>query len=139
MQTFRLCNCRCSRNRGLPGHIDLGRRLASLRDDGVLILGSGSLTHNLRALNQTGRVLEAPVQPWVAEFTDWIAEQGDIRRRGRHSRLSRAPRLLRRRTIPTMSISCRCPLPWVPEDGGKGKRVHASYEYGILAMDTYRV
>ncbi len=121
---------------GSAWHIDLGRRLASLRDDGVLILGSGSLTHNLRALNQTGRVLEAPVQPWVAEFTDWIADKvtsGDVDAIAAY-----------RETAPFAKENHPydehfLPLPFAMGAGGgsKGKRVHASYEYGILAMDTY--
>jgi 4,5-DOPA dioxygenase extradiol len=46
----------------------LGRALAPLRDEGVLVVGSGFLTHNLRALRAGG------LPSWASEFDAWTAE-----------------------------------------------------------------
>ncbi|MCX5234975.1 dioxygenase family protein [Streptomyces prunicolor] len=47
--------------------MDIGRKLAPLRDEGVLIVGSGFFTHNLAALRHTG----GGVPTWSSEFDDW--------------------------------------------------------------------
>ncbi|MBB5119992.1 extradiol ring-cleavage dioxygenase [Streptomyces eurocidicus] len=55
--------------------METGRRLAPLRDEGVLIVGSGFFTHNLAALRHTG-----PTPPgWSAEFDAWGREALDAR------------------------------------------------------------
>lgn len=56
-----------------PEHLfTLGRRLAPLRDEGVLIVGSGFMTHGLPYLEF--RVPDAPAPSWSAEFDAWAAE-----------------------------------------------------------------
>ncbi|MEU6253229.1 class III extradiol ring-cleavage dioxygenase [Streptomyces sp. NPDC047043] len=47
--------------------MEIGRKLAPLRDEGVLIVGSGFFTHNLAALRHTG----GGVPTWSSEFDDW--------------------------------------------------------------------
>lgn len=59
---------------------ELGRLLAPLRDAGVLVMGSGFLTHNLSRMDMSRGSASAPPS-WSAEFDDWAtraAESGDI-------------------------------------------------------------
>lgn len=55
-----------------PGELfRLGQRLAPLRDEGVLIIGSGFSTHNLRAMDLSGPSA-GPPPAWSSEFDDWL-------------------------------------------------------------------
>jgi len=50
--------------------LEVGRRLAPLRDQGVLIVGSGFTTHNLDDIDPAGGRLAPPPQ-WSVEFDEW--------------------------------------------------------------------
>lgn len=67
-------------------HYDLGRELAALRSEGVLILGSGNIVHNLRMMQW--RALEP--YPWATEFDRTAAE---LITSGNHDRLVDYPAL----------------------------------------------
>ena len=68
----------------LPTHdpyrlLAIGARLAALRDEGVLVIGSGFLTHGLPFL--TDFRLDAKPPTWSVEFDAWAAEamaRGDV-------------------------------------------------------------
>lgn len=51
-------------------HFALGRTLRALRDEGVMVVGSGQITHNLRAADFSASAEDA--DPRVGEFTDWF-------------------------------------------------------------------
>ncbi len=50
------------------GHFELARRLAPLRDEGVVIAGSGDFVHNLRAWKRAG----GDAYPWATGFNEAV-------------------------------------------------------------------
>lgn len=50
-------------------HVDLGKELSSLRDKGVLIIGSGNLVHNLRNIRWEPN---AKPYDWAIEYDEWL-------------------------------------------------------------------
>jgi 4,5-DOPA dioxygenase extradiol len=57
-------------NLGGAHHIALGQALAPLRDEGVLIVGSGGATHNLRAFFGG-----EDTPDWARTFNEWLCER----------------------------------------------------------------
>ena len=50
--------------------LELGKHLAPLREQGIMIIGAGTLTHNLRE-GLSGKYITPP--NWVTDFNDWVA------------------------------------------------------------------
>ena len=118
-------------------HYVLGQALAPLRDDGVLVIGSGSITHNLRALFSARLPIDAPAPTWVTDFTDWMADRmaADAIDDVLHS-VERAPHGADNHPTPDHIL----PLFVAMGAGGvpfKAERLHHSVTYGLLAMDVY--
>jgi len=61
-------------SRGLDHQLEIGRALSDLRDRGVLILGSGNVVHNLRAMRPGGRPLDF-AEAFDTLFTDRLADR----------------------------------------------------------------
>lgn len=120
---------------GPAHHLQLGEALRPLRDEGVLVIGSGSWTHDLRRFR--GQPLDAPETPDVTAFSDWMDQAV---REGR-----RADLLAYRREAPYAvqqhpTEEHLLPLFVAMGAGGetvKAERLHASNTYGMLRMDAY--
>jgi len=56
------------------GHLELGRSLAALRDQGVLVLGSGNVVHNLGDAFRRGPSWAGDTPDWATRFDDHVAE-----------------------------------------------------------------
>jgi 4,5-DOPA dioxygenase extradiol len=115
-------------------HIALGRALAGLRDDNVLVVGSGGFVHNLRQLDRSGA--EAGHEPiWSRGFADWAHDKLIAR--------DEAALAHWRTLAPQAAIAHPTPEHFMPlfvaygAGGDTTKRLHSSVTYGSLRMDAY--
>ncbi|CAN1213432.1 Extradiol ring-cleavage dioxygenase class III enzyme subunit B domain-containing protein [Tumidithrix helvetica PCC 7403] len=116
-------------------HFRLGQTLEPLRQEGVLILASGSTTHNLREIG--GNAYDANPPIWVSDFTDWLtgkAIAGDTKALLDYQHL--APYAQRNHP------SAEHLLPFFVAMGAGGKEakalpLHSSYTYGVLSMAAF--
>jgi 4,5-DOPA dioxygenase extradiol len=118
---------------GPAHHLRLGQALAPLRDEGVLVIGSGSWTHDLRRFR--GQAIDAPEAPDVVAFSDWMdTALAEGRRDDLLAYRSTAPYAVQEH--PTEEHL----LPLFVAMGAGGdtpRRIHRSASYGILRMDAY--
>ncbi|MDR6992734.1 class III extradiol ring-cleavage dioxygenase [Luteimonas sp. 3794] len=119
-----------------PAHqFQLGRALAPLRDEGVLVIGSGSITHNLHDWRSYDEARQAP---YVQPFIDWVEQRlaaEDVEALLDYRK--QAP--FAERAHPTDEHL----LPLYVAMGAAGmpmraQRIDAGIDMGFLAMDIYR-
>jgi 4,5-DOPA dioxygenase extradiol len=119
--------------KGAAHHIALGRSIARLRQDDVLVMGSGGFVHNLRQIAPPS----SPEPDWSKAFSDWIHDRlmagdtaalADYRKRAPHAVLAQP------------SEDHFMPLFFALGAGGeqaKPARLHSSASFGSLRMDAY--
>ncbi len=127
-------------NQGAAYHYKLGQALDALADEGVLVIGSGSFTHNLGeaipALRSGRRAVEVP--EWVSSFSTWMTDKlaaGDVDALLDYRR--QAPNA--ERNHPTDEHL----MPLYTAMGAAGAeavstRLHDSDEFGVLNMAMWR-
>lgn len=116
-------------------HFRIGQALAPLREDGVLIMGSGSTTHNLREI---GRVAPDGGPPeYFASFEKWVC---DAIQDGRANDLvafeKLAPHARRNHPTPEHFLPLFAPLG-AAGDGVKGEILNRHFEMGSLSMAAF--
>ncbi|WP_102959111.1 DODA-type extradiol aromatic ring-opening family dioxygenase [Mangrovicella endophytica] len=124
---------------GPEHHLRLGAALAYLRERGVLIIGSGSFTHNLREaftnIRAGRRNVETPA--WVSGFVAWMSgriEAGDRAALADYRRL--AP--FARENHPTDEHLMPLYVAMgAAGEGARAERLHDSRDFGVLAMEAY--
>ncbi len=117
-------------------HFRLGAALAPLRDRGVLILASGSATHDLATFFRQRPALHDPAPEWVSDFGDWIAdrlEANDVAALLDYR--ARAPHAARNH--PTEDHILPLHVALGAGAGEAGRRIHRSHAFALLQMDAY--
>ena len=121
--------------KGPDDHRKLGELIRPLRDDGVLMMATGSVTHNLREMSWGDH--DAPAPAWVAAFAEWVAAAiAEGRTEDLLNYRNVAPHAVRNHPTEEHFLPLFTAIG-AGRPGTRGQRVHHSYTYGTLAMDVY--
>ena len=114
-------------------HFRIGQALEGLRKEGVMILCSGGLVHNLRSLKAEG----SPPENWAQTFDDWLFEQLQSRALEDLFNYDRKAENARQ-SHPTdehlMPLFVSMGAGW---SDGYSQQIHHSFSYGNLSMTAY--
>lgn len=110
----------------------IGQTLAVLREQQILLIGSGSITHNLRELTRTGDMSVVPT--WASTFRNYVVNKLS------HSDFNA---VLNWTTIPEVernhpTLEHFAPIFFAMGSGSRFSIVHSSFTMGALGMDIYR-
>jgi 4,5-DOPA dioxygenase extradiol len=122
-----------------PAHqFAVGQALAPLRDEGVLIFCSGSITHNLGDVFQRrsgGVPVDGPSPDWAVEFEAWVldrVEGGRLHDILNYQILAPHAAMAHPRDEHFLPL-----LTAAGAGGGAGHALHRSFEWGSLGMTTF--
>ena len=121
---------------GPAHHLAVGRALAPLAAEGVLVIGSGSFTHDLRRFR--GQPVDSPEAPDVTAFADWFdaaLTEGRTADLLAYRRL--APHAAQQHPTEEHLLPIYVALGAAGE-AARAERLHTSANYGVLRMDAYR-
>ncbi len=127
-------------SRDAAWHHAIGKALAPLRGEGVLLIGSGHITHNLRAYFsrlRSGAEPDPALAGKVHEFTEWFADRlasGDTDALLHWK--DKAPYARENHPTDEHLMPIFFALGAAGE-GAKGRRVHDSVDHGFFANDSY--
>lgn len=110
----------------------VGKALSPLRQEGVLIMGSGGSVHNLRALNRDHRT-----EDWAIDFEAWLREAVEKNHFEWLITAEQFPHNFQR-AHPTLEHYAPLIVAWAA--GGPdqpGRRIHQSFDYGNLGMSFF--
>ena len=110
----------------------MGKVLGTLRNEGVLIIGSGGSVHNLRALNRNNLT-----EDWAREFEAWLCEAVE----NNHFEWLITDECFPRNfqlAHPTLEHYAPLVFAWAAAGIDKpGRRIHHSFDYGNLGMSFF--
>ena len=115
-----------------PGALGLGEALRPLRDDGVLVIGSGSLTHNLYEFRQ-----HVADPDYAQRFADWVADavaRADVQALVDYR--TRAPHAARAHPTEEHYLPLLVALG-ASHAGETAQRIEGGMTDGVLSMDSF--
>jgi len=113
---------------------EYGQAISALRQEGVLIIGSGSLTHNLGEFR--GQAHDAPMQAYVKTFVEWVrqvVETGDAEQLIRTFDLAPSAH----HAHPTDEHYLPLLIAMGDAQGQSGQCLDGGVTHGILSMDGF--
>jgi 4,5-DOPA dioxygenase extradiol len=120
-------------------HLDLARQLRTLREKGVLIIGSGNIVHNLRMSMPRFQTGDNTPYDWAVEFDKWVGDKiaaGDYGALTNYEQIGSAGKL----SVPT-------PDHYIPmlytlglaDEKEAVKQVYEEVSFGGISMRTFQV
>lgn len=114
-----------------------GAALSALRDEGVLLVGSGGAVHNLARVSLGDPDSDDGQAAWAREFDTWLAERLSAR--------DFAAVFDYRRSAPHARLAAPTPEHFDPllvvlgaaRDGERVRTVHEGFRYGSLSMRSF--